>query len=78
MHDNDVAESAVAATRQEWFWMLVSYMKMRTLAVWLCHYPNSCCEEFDLIWPTLFEQMLAHATSYAIERLAQLNAVNRN
>jgi len=52
--------------------MLVSYMKMRTLAVWLYHYPNTLSEEFEFIWPALFDQMLAHATRAAMKQLSQI------
>jgi hypothetical protein len=78
MHDNDRAERAVAASRQEWFSMLVSYMKMRTLAVWLHYYPETRYESFDMIWPALFDRMLSEATRSTITILARQNSSREN
>lgn len=73
VYENDVAESATAESREEWFWGLVSYMKFRTLAVWLYYYPETRFEDFEFIWPMLFDQMLSHATRATMKSLAQFN-----
>ena len=77
MHENDIAESATTESDQEWFWMLVSYMKVRTLAVWLYHHPETRYEDFELVWPTLFDRMLSQATRTTLQSLAQLT-VSKN
>jgi len=59
----------IPENRQEWFSMLVAYMKMKTWATWLSYYPSTCYENFDLIWPMLFDQMLAQATEHSLEKL---------
>lgn len=58
--------------------MLVCYMKMKTYALWLKHYPETSYESFELIWPTLFDQMLAGATAAAVKALAESVPVNPN
>lgn len=77
MPEKKVAERVVDANQQEWFWMLVSYMKMRTLAVWLYNYPLTHYDEFEFVWPILFDHMLSSATRATMKRLKQLD-INYN
>jgi hypothetical protein len=63
--------------RDEWFWMMVSYMKMRTLAVWLYYYPCTTLENFDLMWPLIFDRMLSQATARTVAELrSQVRIIN--
>jgi hypothetical protein len=66
------------SSRQEWFCMLVCYMKMKTYALWLSYYPETSYDHFELIWPTLFDSMLSQATATAVNALAQSVLVNLN
>jgi hypothetical protein len=68
-NDTDPGTDHHTENREEWFWMVVSYVKMRMLAVWLLHYPNTSYESFELIWPLLFDQMLAQATTWTANKL---------
>lgn len=68
----------VSENRQEWFSMLVSYMKMKTLLMWLTYYPETSLESFELIWPRLLDQMLAHATEAACEQLKESKVMSLN
>ena len=74
----DESVGLLTGNRQDWFWMLVSYMKMKTWAAWLAYYPDTPYESFELLWPTLFDQMLAEATRSAIEKLGKQNLINPN
>jgi len=78
MADNKVAPAQVSENRQEWFWMLVSYMKMKTFAVWIAYYPETSFEAFEIIWPILFDQMLAQATAASMKALQEKTPVNVN
>jgi hypothetical protein len=64
------APAIVSENRQDWFWMLVCYMKMKTWSHWLRYYPDTSYESFDLLWPLLFDHMLTHATTAAVAALA--------
>jgi hypothetical protein len=80
--DSDATANADAAiaveNNQEWFWMLINYMKMKTLAIWLFHYPTTTYEEFELIWPLLLDQMLAQATAWTAKKLSERVVINSN
>jgi len=56
-------------TGAEWFSMIISYLKMKSLALWLSLHPESTYEQFDAAWPALLDQMLARANLAAIEEL---------
>lgn len=66
------------ASRQEWFDMLVCYVKMKTYSLWLDNYPDTPYENFELLWPTLFDSMLAVATAAAVKALAESVSINLN
>lgn len=62
----------------EWFWMLVNYMKIKTLELWFRLYPQSSLESFELLWPRFFENMLSHATNATSQKLHAMVIINDN
>lgn len=69
MTDEATVSSSIEESRREWFSMLVSYIKLRTYALWMHYYPETSEEEFELIWPVLFDRMLDQATDHALRVL---------
>lgn len=55
--------------RAVWFWMLISYMKFKTLEAWLNTYPETTYESFEYIWPRLLDRLFGNATREAIRIL---------
>jgi hypothetical protein len=53
----------------EWFFMIMSYLKVKSLALWLQLHPQSTYEQFENAWPFLLDQMMWNATRVAIEQL---------
>jgi hypothetical protein len=53
----------------EWFSMIMSYLKVKSLVLWLQLHPESTYEEFENAWPFLLDQMMYKATNATIERL---------
>lgn len=71
-------QTGVAENRQEWFYLLLVYLKMKTWAMWLRYYPETQYETFELLWPRLLDQMLAQATSTAVKALAEQITIGKN
>jgi hypothetical protein len=64
--------------RQEWFCVLLAYLQMKTWAMWVAHYPQLPWETFELIWPSLLDQMLTLATEAAVQKLAKEISISVN
>jgi len=75
---NEPKGQVVAENRQEWFCLLVAYMKMKTLVMWLQCHPETSYESFERIWPALLDQMLASATEAACRQLKESHFINNN
>lgn len=58
-------------SREEMLSMVFCFLKMKAWAMWLKAYPETKYQDFELIWPALFDQMLAAATAQAVEKLAE-------
>lgn len=78
MADEVSLQNLVDENRSAWFWMLVSYLKMRTWELWLRHYPETAYESFELIWPSLFDGMLRQATKENSQKLRTMVGHNNN
>jgi hypothetical protein len=57
-------------SRAEWFFMIMGYLKVKSLALWLQLHPESSYEQFESVWPFLLDQMMSNATRVAIEQLS--------
>ena len=66
------------AERSEWFWMLVSYVKVHSLRTWLYYYPDTTLEVFEQVWPLLFDGMLSEATNNVIRELKARGQISCN
>lgn len=71
------SEQSVAA-RNEWFSMIISYLKVKTLVLWLQLHPESSYEQFENAWPFLLDHMMYKATSATVEQLQILCQVALN
>jgi hypothetical protein len=71
-----------AQTKEEnqtrWFWMLINFMKFKSLILWLRFYPETSCTAFESIWPGLLDQMLENSTRETIKQLRNKIEENRN
>jgi hypothetical protein len=76
--DEVFPQNYIDENRKVWFWMLVSYLKIRTLELWLKHHPQATYESFDLIWPSLFDVMLRQATKESAQKLREQVIANWN
>lgn len=57
--------------RQEWFCLIIAYLKMRAYILCLDFNPQTSPETFDqFIWPSLLDQMFTRATVCAFETVA--------
>lgn len=69
---SNVASSERSYQEQRaWFEMIVGYLKARMFITWMRYHPRSSYEEFDLQWPSLFDQMCATATKESMKRLRE-------
>jgi hypothetical protein len=73
-----VARERELTEQLEWFNNLVSYLKVRTLALYLKANPEMAYEGFELLWPTLFDNMLHRATRETCWILKQKVEANNN
>ncbi|HEY6232816.1 MAG TPA: hypothetical protein VIW64_16245 [Pyrinomonadaceae bacterium] len=65
--------------KQDWFWLIIGYLKFRTFVLCLDSNPETSPDAFDkFIWPTLLDQMLASTTAAAVEALATQIVLNMN
>jgi hypothetical protein len=76
--ENLTETRSTVENQQEWFDLLVCYMKMKTYSMWLDHYPDTPYESFELLWPTLFDAMLVPATAAAVKALSEQVTVCSN
>lgn len=62
----------------EWFFMIMSYLKVKDLVLWLQLHPESTYEEFENAWPFLLDERMRNATCATIERLQTICQVSFN
>lgn len=62
----------------QWFSMVISYLKMKSMALWFLTYPNSHYQEFEHAWPFMLDEMMSNATRVEIERLKTLVEISLN
>ena len=68
----------VVDSSAEWFSMLISYLKMKTLTVWFNLHPRSTYEEFEEAWPFMLDELMSRATRASVERLQTAVQTNLN
>ena len=71
LSDELTLQQIIEETSTIWFWMLVSYLKVKTLELWLRYYPETSYQNFELVWPRLFDQMLSQSTSETARKLRE-------
>ena len=59
----------VVDSRAEWFLMMISYLKIKTMTVWFNLHPQSTYEQFEKAWPFMLDEMMSRATSASVEQL---------
>ena len=69
---------AIVQSRAEWFSMIISYLKVKSLAVWFNANPDSCYECFDEAWPFMLDEMMYRATCASIEQLQTIIQTSLN
>ena len=67
----DITPRTKEENRAAWFWMVMSYMKFKTLELWLRCFPDISYESFEAIWPTLLDRMLRNATRETARKLRE-------
>jgi hypothetical protein len=64
--------------RMVWFCVLLAFLKLKAMSLWQATYPNGSNEDFELVWPTLLDEMLASANRAAVDILAEKCPLNMN
>jgi hypothetical protein len=70
--------SPSVAVGAEWFSMIISYLKVKSLTLWFMANPDSCYDVFDEAWPLLLDEMMHRATGAAIEQLQTIVQISMN
>jgi len=64
--------------KAEWFSMIMSYLKLKSLALWFHVHPESTYEQFEAAWPFMLDKMMRNATRVAIEQLQTVCQLSLN
>lgn len=73
-----VPVAPVVDSRAEWFSMMISYLKIKTMTVWFNLHPESTYEHFEEAWPFMLDEMMSRATRAAVEQLQTAVQTNLN
>lgn len=62
----------------EWFWMLISFVKVHKLRAWRRYNPQAPYEIFEALWPFLLDLSLSEATRATIKNLRERDRLRNN
>lgn len=64
-----LVETPTVDSGAEWFTRIISYLKVKSMAMWFTAHPDSNYECFEDAWPFMLDQMMHNATRVAVEQL---------
>ncbi len=54
-----------------WFSMIISYLQVKSMALWFQVDPHASYESFACAWPFMLDEMMQNATRATIKQLSE-------